>query len=308
MMKEHEPALFNAVMEGLAIQPDGIYVDGTFGRGGHSFGILQKLGKNGQLMAMDKDPDAIASAHTFFHDTRFSIVHETFANLKKEIRKRRWEGKVNGILLDVGVASPQLEDSKRGFSFLRDGPLDMRMNPKQGINAMSWINQVEKKEIYHVIWNFGEERYAKRITEAIVKARKEKSITRTKELSEIIVKAYPKQVIKKRHPATRTFQAIRIFINRELDALRECLPQCLEALSIGGRLCVISFHSLEDRLVKRFMQKESHSDLPREIPILNKDIKHRLKPIGSLIRPTKIEIEENSRVRSARLRIMEKLI
>lgn len=294
-------------MEGLAIQPDGIYIDGTFGRGGHSFGILQRLGKKGQLMAMDQDPDAIISANVSFCDSRFSIVHETFANLKKAVRKRRWDGKVNGILLDIGVSSTQIEDSKRGFSFLKDGPLDMRMNPKQDMNATNWINQVEEEEIYRVIWKFGEERYAKRIAEAIVNARKEKSITRTRELSEIIVKVYPKQVIKKRHPATQTFQAIRIFINRELDELRECLPQCLEALSVGGRLCVISFHSLEDRLVKRFMQKESNSDLPREIPIFVKDIKHRLKPVSPLIRPTKIEIEDNVRARSARLRIMEKL-
>ncbi|ACJ19144.1 16S rRNA (cytosine(1402)-N(4))-methyltransferase RsmH [Coxiella burnetii] len=306
-MEAHKPVLFDEVMEGLAIRPDGIYVDGTFGRGGHSFGILQRLGPNGRLMAMDKDPDAVAVENkALFEDARLSIVHETFANLQKAVRDRGWEGKVNGILLDIGVSSPQLEDAKRGFSFSKDGPLDMRMNPKQSMDAASWINQAAMEDIRRVLWNYGEERFAKRIAQAIVNAREEKPITRTQELSDIVIKAYPQREIKK-HPATRTFQAIRIFINRELDELRECLPQCLETLAVGGRLCVISFHSLEDRLVKRFIQKESRDHLPREIPILAKDIKHRLKPLGSLIRPTEAEIKKNPRARSARLRIVEKL-
>lgn len=306
-MEEHKPVLFDSVMEGLAIQPDGIYVDGTFGRGGHSFGILQRLGPKGRLIAMDKDPEAIAIANKDpFHDPRFSIVHETFANLQKVVRDNGRQVKLNGILLDIGVSSPQLENAKRGFSFSKDGPLDMRMDPTRGMDAATWINQAEEAEIRRVLWQYGEDHYTKRIANAIVQAREEKPITRTHELSNIIVKTCPTHDVKK-HAATRTFQAIRIFINRELDELSDALPQCLEALVVGGRLCVISFHSLEDRLVKRFLQKESRDQLPREVPVLAKDIKHRLKPISSLIRPTENEIKENPRARSARLRIMEKL-
>lgn len=306
-MEKHKPVLFDSVMEGLAIRPDGIYVDGTFGRGGHSFGILQRLGPKGRLMAIDKDPEAVSVAKQDpFHDPRFSIVHETFSNLQKVVRDNGWKVKVNGILLDIGVSSPQLESAKRGFSFSKDGPLDMRMNPSQGMDAATWINQAERAEIRRVLWQYGEDRYTKRITDAIMKAREEKPITRTHELSDIIIKACPAHEVKK-HMATRTFQAIRIFVNRELDELRDTLPQCLEALVVGGRLCVVSFHSLEDRLVKRFLQKESRDQLPREVPVLAKDIKHRLKPIGPLIRSTETEIKENPRARSARLRIMEKL-
>ena len=308
-MEKHKPVLFDSVMEGLAVRPDGIYVDGTFGRGGHSFGILQRLGPKGHLIAMDKDPEAVAVANKDpFHDPRFSIVHETFSNLQKVVRGNGWQAKINGILLDIGVSSPQLESAKRGFSFSKDGPLDMRMNPLQGMDAAAWVNRAKKAEIRRVLWQYGEERYTKRIADAIMKAREEKRITRTHELSDIIVKACPAAAHNvKKHRATRTFQAIRIFVNRELDELRDTLPQCLEALVVGGRLCVVSFHSLEDRLVKRFLQKESLDQLPREVPILAKDIKRRLKPIGPLIRSTETEIKENPRARSARLRIMEKL-
>lgn len=303
----HRPVLFNEVMEGLAICQNGIYVDATFGRGGNSLGLLQRLGPEGRLLAMDKDPEAIATGvEGPFRNQRFSIVHETFANLERVIRNRGWYGKVNGIVLDLGVSSPQLDKPKRGFSFTKDGPLDMRMNPEQSMDAATWLNQASKEDIQRVLWNYGEERYAKRIAEAIVKAREEKPITHTLQLSEIVAKASPRHKIKK-HPATRTFQAIRIFINRELDELRECLPQCLEILAIKGRLCVISFHSLEDRIVKRFIQKESRDLLPRELPILASEVKHRLKKIGALIKPTEAEIRENLRARSARLRIVEKL-
>ena len=306
-MGKHKPVLFDSAMEGLSIRPDGIYIDGTFGRGGHSFGILQRLGPKGRLMAIDKDPEAISVANKDpFHDPRFSVIHETFSNLQKVIRDNGWPVKVNGILLDIGVSSPQLENAKRGFSFSKDGPLDMRMNPSQGMDAATWINQAERAEIRRVLWQYGEDRYTKRIADAIMKAREKKPITRTYELSDIIIKACPAHNVKK-NMATRTFQAIRIFVNRELDELRDTLPQCLEALVVGGRLCVISFHSLEDRLVKRFLQKESRDQFPREVPILAKDIKHRLKPIGPLIRSTETEIKENPRARSARLRIMEKL-
>ncbi len=257
---------------------------------------------------MDKDPEAIATGieGPFQDQQRFAIVHETFANLEKIIRNRGWYGKVNGIMLDLGVSSPQLDKPKRGFSFIKDGPLDMRMNPEEGMDAATWLNQASKEDIRRVLWNYGEERYAKRIAEAIVKMREEKPITHTLQLSEIVVKASPRHEIKK-HPATRTFQAIRIFINRELDELSKCLPQCLEILAIKGRLCVISFHSLEDRIVKRFIQKESCDLLPRELPILASEVKYRLKKIGALIKPMEAEIRENPRARSARLRIVEKL-
>lgn len=307
-MMIHRPVLFDEVIKGLAVQPDGIYVDGTFGRGGHSFGLLQRLGASGHLMAMDKDPEAISIGNEGpFCDSRFSIVHDTFGNLGKAVKDHGWHGKVNGILLDLGVSSSQLDDTKRGFSFKKDGPLDMRMNPKQAMDTATWINLAQENEIRRVLWNYGEERYAKRIATAIVKAREETPILRTLQLSEVVEKAIPHREIKK-HPATRTFQAVRIFINHELEELQNCLPQGLEALAKGGRLCVISFHSLEDRIVKRFIEKESRGDLlPREIPILWSEIKHRLKKIGALIRPSEAEIRENPRARSARLRIVEKL-
>lgn len=303
----HRPVLFDEVMEGLAIRSDGIYVDGTFGRGGHSFGLLQRLGPFGRLMAMDKDPEAIAIGNEDpFRNPGFSIVHDTFGNLGKAVRDRGWQREVNGILLDLGVSSPQLDDAKRGFSFKKDGPLDMRMNPEQAWDAATWINQARENEIRRVLWDYGEERYAKRIAAAIVKAREEKPILRTLQLSAVVEKAIPYREIKK-HPATRTFQAIRIFINHELEELQDCLPQGLEALAKGGRLCVISFHSLEDRIVKRFIQKELRNPFPREFPVLSSEIKHRLKKIGALIRPSEAEIRENPRARSARLRIVEKL-
>lgn len=303
----HRPVLFDEVIQGLAIRPDGIYVDGTFGRGGHSFGLLQQLGPYGQLMAMDKDPEAIAMGNEGpFCDSRFSIVHGTFGNLRKVLKNRGWYGKVNGILLDLGVSSPQLDDANRGFSFKKDGPLDMRMNPKQALNAATWINQAQENEIRRVLWNYGEERYAKRIAAAIVKAREEKPILRTSQLSKVVEKAIPRRKIKK-HPATRTFQAVRIFINRELEELQNCLPQSIEALAKGGRLCIISFHSLEDRIVKQFIQKESRDPFPREVPVLWSKIEHRLGKIGVLVRPSEAKIRENPRARSARLRIVEKL-
>lgn len=303
----HKPVLFDEVIQGLAIRPDGVYIDGTFGRGGHSFGLLQRLGASGRLMAMDKDPEAIVIGNKDpFCDSRFSIVHDTFGNIGKAVKDCGWHRKVNGILLDLGVSSPQLDDAKRGFSFKKDGPLDMRMNPKQILDAATWINQAQESEIRRVLWNYGEERYAKRIASAIVKEREEKPILSTFQLSEVVKKAIPRREIKK-HPATRTFQAVRIFINHELEELQNCLPQGLEALVKGGRLCVISFHSLEDRIVKQFIQKESCDLFPREIPILWSEIKHRLKKIGALIRPSEAKIRKNPRARSARLRIVEKL-
>ena len=303
----HKPVLFDEVIKGLSIQPDGIYIDGTFGGGGHSFGLLQRLGTSGRLMAVDRDPEAVAIGNKSpFCDSRFSIVHDTFGNLGKAVKNRGWHGKVNGILLDLGVSSSQLDNANRGFSFKKDGPLDMRMNPKQALDAATWINQAQESEIRRVLWNYGEERNAKRIAAAITKEREEKLIFGTLQLSEIIEKAILRREIKK-HFATRTFQAVRIFINHELEELKNFLPQGLEALAKGGRLCVISFHSLEDRIIKQFIQKESCDSLPREIPVLWSEIKHRLKKVGALIRPSEAKVRENPRARSARLRIAEKL-
>lgn len=307
-MNEHKPVLLNEVITGLSIIPDGVYIDGTFGRGGHSLAILQRLGPEGRLMALDKDPQAITVGKSGpFRDPRFCIVHGSFTALEKAVQDRGWHGKVNGVLLDLGVSSPQLDDAKRGFSFAKEGPLDMRMNPGQGMDAATWINQADESEIRQVIFEFGEERFAKRIARAIVAARQETRITQTTQLSEIIRQAVPMREPKK-HPATRTFQAIRIFINRELDELQQCLPQAINVLASGGRLCVISFHSLEDRIVKQFIQKESHGDeLPRDLPIKAAQLSHRLKKVGALIRPTEEEINQNPRARSARLRIAEKM-
>lgn len=308
MLENHRPVLLEEVMGGLEVQPNGMYVDATFGRGGHSFSILQRLGPNGRLMALDKDPLAVAvgKSDPFSNDPRFRIVHSAFTDLEKVVQNCGWYGQVNGVLLDLGVSSPQLDEARRGFSFTKDGPLDMRMNP-EGRDAATWINQADEAEICWVLREYGEERYAKRIASYIVKARQVLPITRTLQLSEIVTRASPARE-KKKHPATRTFQAIRIFINNELEELRTCLSQCLNVLSIGGRLCVISFHSLEDRIVKQFIQRESQGDaLPRDLPILAKDIVHRMRKIGSLIRPSALEVKSNPRARSARLRIAEKL-
>ncbi len=304
----HRPVLLEAVLDGLAIKPDGIYIDGTFGRGGHSRGILQHLGPDGRLIALDKDPEAIIIGETEpFRDPRFCMVHCSFAQLEKVVQSRGYLGKVNGVLLDLGVSSPQLDEAKRGFSFRKDGPLDMRMDLQQTMDATTWINQASEAEISRVIFELGEERFARRIAREIVKAREEKPISRTLQLAEVVKKACPTREVKK-HPATRTFQAIRIFINHELEDLREVLPQSLGVMAKGGRLCVISFHSLEDRIVKQFISKEVRgADIPRDIPIKDEERRHRLRKIGSLIRPNYAEVESNPRARSARLRIAEKI-
>src|SRR3990167_6655368 len=280
MGDDHKPVLLHEVVDGLAIKPNGIYVDGTFGRGGHSRVILQRLGPEGRLIALDKDPAAITAGKIgLFCDPRFCIIHDSFANLQNVMQSRDLMGKINGILLDLGVSSPQLEDSERGFSFIKDGPLDMRMNVTQEMDAATWINRATENEIFHVLREYGEERYAKRIAKAIVLARDPQPITRTKQLADIIAKASPTREIKK-HPATRSFQAIRIFINHELEELQHVLQQCLTVLAVGGRLCVISFHSLEDRIVKRFIQRESTGDeYPSDLPILYKNIRHHLRKI-----------------------------
>lgn len=311
MVSAHQPVLMQEALAGLAIKDNGIYIDGTFGRGGHSRAILEKLGEGGQLLAFDKDPEAIKVAHegTFRENPRFCAVAGSFTQIEQYAQDRGLSGKVNGILLDLGVSSPQLDDPARGFSFLKEGPLDMRMDLTQSLTAETWVNRADAEEIASVLREYGEERFAKRIARRIVEKRMEQRITTTTQLSALITDAIPKWE-KHKHPATRSFQAIRIFINNELEELRVCLEQCLKVLAMGGRLCVISFHSLEDRVVKQFFQHRAYPerDLPSDFPIRENQIHREIRLIGSLIRPSLEEIAINPRARSARLRIVEKLL
>lgn len=308
---QHQPVLLHEVLEQLAVQSDGIYIDATFGRGGHSAGILEHLGEKGQLLAIDQDTAAIESAthNPLFKDDRFILQKGRFSQLLNVAKKYHYFGKVNGILLDLGVSSPQLDHANRGFSFLKNGPLDMRMDADQGMDAAQWINTATQQDIAHVIKTYGEERYANRIATAIINHRAKVPIKTTEQLAEIVTSAHP-QWEKHKHPATRTFQAIRIFINRELAELTEALPQCLEILAIHGRLLVISFHSLEDRIVKNFIKTYgSHERLPRNLPLTDVQLaKHlHIKRINGVIKPSETEIAHNPRARSAMLRVIEKL-
>ena len=306
---QHRPVLMDEVLTGMAIRPDGIYLDGTFGRGGHSAAILDRLGAKGRLLAMDKDPVAVAVARErFANDARFEIVQGSFTGLADEVASRGWAGKVDGILLDLGVSSPQLDDPIRGFSFRADGPLDMRMDPGSGISAAEWLALVDDDEIARVLKEYGEERYAKRIARAIVKAREEHGpITTTAELARIVAEANPSWP-KDKHPATRSFQAIRIFINGELDELEQVLEQSVEMLAPAGRLAVISFHSLEDRMVKRFIREQAKGgDFPPDLPIRDEQLQRRLKAVGRDVRASEAELAENPRARSAVLRVAERL-
>lgn len=307
----HTPVLQQAVQQYLAIKPQGIYIDATFGRGGHSADILRQLGPEGQLLAIDKDPEAIQAAQDkgFCADPRFHIEQGSFTTLYAHAAARGWIGKVDGILLDIGVSSPQLDDAQRGFSFTQDGPLDMRMDNTQSQDAKHWINTAKEAEIATVLKTYGEERYARRIAAFIVAARAESPIETTGRLAEIVAKAHPRWEPHK-NPATRSFQAIRIFINQELEELETVLPQSLETLKTGGRLVVISFHSLEDKLVKQFFNTYgSAAHLPRELPLtaVELDTTLRLKKITGAVRATTAEITENPRARSAILRVMEKI-
>ena len=294
-------------MTGLAIKANGIYVDGTFGRGGHSAAIMQRL-QQGQLLALDKDPEAVATAqHLFADDPRFSIRQQSFAHMAEAVRERSWLGKVDGVLLDLGVSSPQLDDPRRGFSFQHEGPLDMRMDPHKGRSAAQWLAQAEEREIAQVLKEYGEERFAKRIARAIVKARAESPIDTTRRLAAIVAAANPKWEQGK-DPATRSFQAIRIFINQELDDLRQCLDQVLDILRPGGRLVVISFHSLEDRIIKRFIREQSRGDqFPPDLPVTYMQLQPRMLAVGKAIHATDEEVIRNPRARSAVLRVAERL-
>lgn len=304
----HRPVLFEEVLAALAVRADGIYVDGTFGRGGHARAILEQLGENGHLLAFDKDPQAVAAAQEQFgDDQRFSIERGSFAMLGYRVRERGWAQQVDGVLLDLGVSSPQLDTPERGFSFRHDGDLDMRMDPEQGQSAAQWLANAEEYDIRRVLRSYGDERFAKRIAWRIVQVRAETPITTTKQLAELIADAIPVHE-KGKDPATRSFQAIRIFINGELDDLQACLPQAIEVLKPGGRLAVISFHSLEDRIVKRFFRDEARGDrFPPDLPVPQSALSPSIKLIGKVVRASEQEVRENPRARSAVLRIAERL-
>ncbi len=305
---EHNPVLLDEALVALNIRPDGLYVDGTFGRGGHSAAILNALGDEGRLLALDKDPEAIAVANQrFADDPRFLIRQDSFAMMSEQIKALDWNNQVDGILLDLGVSSPQLDDARRGFSFKKDGPLDMRMNPEQGLSAAEWLAEAREQDMVTVLKEYGEERFAKRIVRAIVQARKEKAITTTKQLSEIVAAANPAWE-KGKDPATRSFQAIRIYINRELDDLERVLEQVTKILKPGGRLVVISFHSLEDRRVKRFIRDAARGDdFPPDLPVTQAQLNPSLRLIGKAVRAGAQELEQNPRARSAVMRVAERL-
>ncbi|MGY8811970.1 MAG: 16S rRNA (cytosine(1402)-N(4))-methyltransferase RsmH [Pseudomonadales bacterium] len=304
---QHVSVLLNEALEGLAIKPDGLYVDGTFGRGGHSRALLSGLAPGGRLIAFDKDPEAIRTGNELAAiDGRFVVVQRSFADMAQELKDRDLHGKVDGILLDLGVSSPQLDDPERGFSFMNDGPLDMRMNPGMGQSAADWINSAAEADIATVLKEYGEERFSKRMARAVVTRRAQQPFTRTADLAEVIKEANPAWE-KGKNPSTRAFQGIRIFINRELEDLADGLRAAVESLAPGGRLVVISFHSLEDRMVKQFMRREAKgAPLPRDLPIRDIDIPVSVNLVGKAIKPSAAEVAANPRSRSAMLRIAEK--
>jgi 16S rRNA (cytosine1402-N4)-methyltransferase len=307
-MMDHQPVLLAEVLAALRVRPDGIYLDGTFGRGGHAAEILAQLGPQGRLLAVDKDPQAVDVARLRFGaDPRFAIERGSFTALGQHVAERGWMGKVDGILLDLGVSSPQLDEAERGFSFRLDGPLDMRMDPESGMSAAEWLAQAAEEEIARVLKEYGEERFAKRIARAIVHHRTEAPITRTAQLQAIVARANPAWE-KGKDPATRAFQAIRIFINRELDDLEDFLQQSVALLAPGGRLAVISFHSLEDRRVKPFIRRQQHgAELPPDLPLTQAQMwQPRLRAVGRKIVAGAQEVVANPRARSAVLRVAEK--
>jgi len=305
---QHVSVLLEESVDLLITDPDGFYVDGTYGRGGHSRAILRRLGARGRLMVFDKDAEAIANAHELAgSDGRLRVVHRSFADMAEVLQDEGQAGSVAGILLDLGVSSPQLDDAERGFSFTRDGPLDMRMDQTRGRSAAEWVESVTEKDLEQVLKEYGEERYAKRIARSIIEARKVSPISRTRQLADIVAKAHPAWE-KGKHPATRAFQAIRIAVNRELDDLATLLKQVVDLLAPGGRLVVISFHSLEDRMVKRFMQEGARGpELPRGLPIREDQIRRPLRLVGKAIKASNQEVGDNVRSRSAVLRVAEKV-
>lgn len=303
----HHPVLLQEVLDALALRPDGNYLDGTFGRGGHAEAILGQLGPEGRLYAMDKDPQAVQTAERrFSRDPRFCIRQASFASLGDWMQSLGLTGRLHGVLFDLGVSSPQLDDPQRGFSFQAEGPLDMRMDPHAGISAADWLARAEEEEITRIIKDYGEERFARRIARAIVAAREVAPIRTTRQLADL-VRAAVRTREQHKHPATRTFQAIRIYLNSELQDLEAGLTQALEALAPRGRLVVISFHSLEDRKVKQFMRAESRGEqLPPDLPVPGEPAPGRLRVIGKARRASASEVARNPRARSAMLRVAER--
>lgn len=304
----HRPVLVSEVLAALAVRPDGCYVDATFGRGGHAAAILERLGPTGSLLALDRDPAAAEWARAeFCNEPRFQFVQSRFSELASIVTERRLCGQVDGVLLDLGVSSPQLDDPERGFSFSRNGALDMRMDPTSGSSATDWLNRIGEMELERILAEFGEERFHRRIARAIVAARRRAPITTTARLAEIVSLAIPTRQPGK-HPATRVFQAVRIAVNDELNELRAVLPQTTQILAPGGRLAVIAFHSLEDRMVKRFMRERARGqELPLDLPVVGIPKGISLRLIGRPSRPADPEVMANPRARSAVLRVAERL-
>jgi 16S rRNA (cytosine1402-N4)-methyltransferase len=307
-MNVHTPVLLEETLQALKIEAAGFYIDATFGRGGHAGAILERLDQNGHLLVIDKDLEAIQYAKALFaNDKRVIVKQGSYSNLLHFCQELKITGTVKGVLLDLGVSSPQLMAPERGFSFQKEGPLDMRMDRSTGLSAADWVNTAEESEISGVLKKYGEERFHKRIARAIIVARAISPFTTTIQLAEVIAKANPSWE-KHKHPATRCFQAIRIFINNELTELSQCLEQSLEVLAPQGRIVVISFHSLEDRMVKRFIQRyEQDLAHPIGLPIRHAELKPRLQRVGRKIKPQEKEIFKNSRARSAVLRVAQKM-
>jgi 16S rRNA (cytosine1402-N4)-methyltransferase len=302
----HRPVLYDEVLDALAVQPTGLYVDGTYGRGGHARGVLERLGERGSLVVFDRDPEAIECARQDWgQDARVRICHASFDRVADFVAP----GTAQGVLFDLGVSSPQLDDAARGFSFLRDGPLDMRMDPTSGTSAADWLAVAGEGEISRVIAEYGEDRFARRIARSIVSERDGQRIATTGRLAEIVASAIPARFREPgKHPATRAFQAFRIHVNRELELLEVGLQKAVSVLAVGGRLCVISFHSLEDRIVKRFMRQESDGDpMWRGMPNMPEAARPRMALVGKAIRASATEVAENVRARSAVLRVAEKV-
>ncbi|WP_351088192.1 16S rRNA (cytosine(1402)-N(4))-methyltransferase RsmH [Shewanella sp. S1-49-MNA-CIBAN-0167] len=305
----HLSVLLNETVDGLNIQSDGIYIDGTFGRGGHSRHVLSHLGENGRLIAIDRDPQAIEAAKQFADDPRFQIVHGGFGQLAEYVDELGLTGQINGVLLDLGVSSPQLDDAERGFSFLRDGPLDMRMDNSQGQTAAQWIARAEIEDMAWVFKTYGEEKNSRHIARCIAADREKTPFLRTKDLADLIARITKKKE-RNKHPATRVFQAIRIYINSELEQIDQALEGALAVLAPQGRLSVISFHSLEDRMVKRFIRRHSQGEsVPRGLPITEAEINksRKLKAVSKAMKPSDAELEQNPRARSSVLRVAERL-
>jgi len=304
----HISVLLNETVSAVITDIDGVYVDATFGRGGHSRALLAKLGAKARLIGFDKDPLAIAEGLALAKaDARFSIVHDSFASLGDYCNANALSGQVQGVMADLGVSSPQLDDAERGFSFMNDGPLDMRMDTTRGVTAAQWLKDVSESDLADVLHGYGEERFSRRIARAIVTARATRAIDTTKILADIVATAHPAWE-KHKHPATRSFQAIRIALNRELDDLRDFLDQSLTVLAPTGRLAVISFHSLEDRMVKRFIEKHCKGDdFPAGLPVTQSQMRPLLKRVGKPVVPTEDEVQNNVRARSSRLRVAERL-